>query len=94
MGSAAVSADAAWCAGGAVQCVAVRGGAGHGAGGRAKSARLTLLNGGLLAAGGVVVARFFDSDMDLLARGIAFVLLGAGLLGSNLYVMRRKGGRS
>ena len=60
----------------------------------ARSARLTLLNGGLLAAGGVVVARFFDSDMDLLARGIAFVLLGAGLLGSNLYVMRRKGGRS
>lgn len=60
----------------------------------ARAGRLSLLNGGLLAAGGVVVARFFDSDMDLLARGIAFVLLGAGLLGSNLYVMRRKGGRS
>ena len=60
----------------------------------ARSGRLTLLNGGLLAVCGVVVARFFDSDMEVLARSLAFIVLGAALLGSNLYVMRRKGGRS
>lgn len=33
--------------------------------------------------------RFFDSDMGILARGVAFILIGMGFLGANLWISRR-----
>jgi hypothetical protein len=33
--------------------------------------------------------RFFDSDMGILFRGVAFILIGMGFLGANLWMSRR-----
>jgi uncharacterized membrane protein len=50
-------------------------------------------NRGLLAIGAFLIARFFDTDVSFLLRGVAFVALGAGCLGVNIWLARR-GGRS
>jgi hypothetical protein len=34
--------------------------------------------------------RFFDSDVDFVVRGIACILVGAGFLGMNLWVLRKR----
>lgn len=52
--------------------------------------RLGTLNAGLAIMAAWIVARFFDSDMDFVARGIVFILLGAGFLGANLAMLRRR----
>ena len=51
--------------------------------------QLLSLNGGLLIIGGTVILRFFDSDFDLIARGIAFIIIGLAFLAVNLRVRRR-----
>lgn len=33
--------------------------------------------------------RFFDSDLGILARGVAFIIIGMGFLGANLWLSRR-----
>ena len=38
--------------------------------------------------------RFFDSNLDLLGRGIVFILLGGALLGINVHISRKRRGRS
>jgi hypothetical protein len=41
----------------------------------------------------VLVARFFDSDLGFVARGVAFILIGVGFLSANLVMVRKsKGG--
>lgn len=41
----------------------------------------------------VVILRFFDFSMGLLARGIVSILLGLAFLGVNLYISRKRKGR-
>ena len=53
--------------------------------------RLGRANAGLLALSALIVARFFDSDLSFLARGIAFILVGTGFLTANVVMLRRKG---
>jgi hypothetical protein len=54
-------------------------------GGRAFEANLGMLVVAILA-----VARFFDSDLQFLIRGIAFIAIGLGFLVTNLVVFKRK----
>jgi len=53
--------------------------------------KLGRVNAGLLALSALIVARFFDSDLSFLARGLAFILLGAGFLATNVVMLLRKG---
>jgi uncharacterized membrane protein len=46
-------------------------------------------NRGLLALGALIVARFFDTELSFLARGIAFVVLGIACFSLNIWLMRR-----
>ena len=49
------------------------------------------VNGGMLLLSALIVARFFDSDLDFLLRGLVFILLGIGFFVVNLVLLRRKG---
>jgi uncharacterized membrane protein len=46
-------------------------------------------NRGLFAVGAFLIARFFDTDLSFLLRGLGFVALGAGCLVVNVWLMRR-----
>lgn len=48
------------------------------------------VNAGLLTVGALVVLRFFDSEQDILVRGVVFVLLGVAFLAVNLVLARKK----
>lgn len=54
---------------------------------------LSKANRGLLALSALLLARFFDTDLSFLVRGIGFITLGAICLGLNLWLMRRVRGR-
>jgi hypothetical protein len=56
--------------------------------------RLGSLNAGMLVATGLVVIRFFDGGYPILVRATVFILAGLGLLGINLWMARRRMGRS
>ena len=49
------------------------------------------MNVGLLAITALLVARFFDSDLDFLLRGLLFIALGIAFLVANIVMLRRKG---
>lgn len=55
----------------------------------AREGRLALLNHGLIVVAALVVARFFDTDLTFLERGIGFIVVGAAILALNLRVARR-----
>jgi uncharacterized membrane protein len=46
-------------------------------------------NRGLVALAALIVARFFDTELSFLARGLAFVAFGLACFGLNLWLMRR-----
>jgi uncharacterized membrane protein len=46
-------------------------------------------NRGLLALAALVIARFFDTELSFLARGLVFVAFGVACLVLNLWLMRR-----
>ena len=54
-----------------------------------RSAALGTANLGLLTLGALIAARFFDTDLSFLARGLAFVAFGVGCLAVNVWMMRR-----
>ena len=56
-----------------------------------RNERLGTVNVGMLILMTLILARFFDSDMGFVARGIAFIILGIGFLTTNLVLMRRGG---
>lgn len=47
-------------------------------------------NFGLLVLAALALARFFDSDLDFVTRGLAFIVVGAGFLGANIIWFRRR----
>lgn len=49
------------------------------------------VNGGMLMLTALIVARFFDVDLSFVARGIAFIVCGAGFLTTNLVLLRKRG---
>mgnify|MGYP003650864159 CR=1 FL=1 len=54
-----------------------------------KSERLMIANGGMGILALLFTARFFDGDMSILFRGVAFILIGLLFLGTNLWLARR-----
>ncbi|GMV94588.1 MAG: DUF2157 domain-containing protein [Candidatus Hydrogenedentes bacterium] len=52
--------------------------------------RLGTLNFGLVILAAWITARFFDSNMDFVTRGLVFIVLGIGFLVANLTMLRRK----
>ena len=53
------------------------------------SGRVGTANAGLGILALLFTFRFFDSDMGILFRGVAFILIGMGFLGANLWMSRR-----
>jgi hypothetical protein len=54
-----------------------------------RTAHLGTANLGLAALSLLILVRFFDTDLTLLQRGIAFILIGAACLAVNVLVARR-----
>ena len=54
-----------------------------------KRLNLKLINSGLLIICSVIVARFFDANMELLARGIVFILVGAAFMFTNILLHKK-----
>jgi hypothetical protein len=51
---------------------------------------VTRANFGLLVIAALALARFFDSDLTFLARGLGFIAVGAGFLIANLIFFRQR----
>jgi hypothetical protein len=51
------------------------------------------MNVGLLAVTALIIARFFDTDLNFLLRGLIFIALGIAFLIANLVMLRRKGAK-
>ena len=47
-------------------------------------------NVGMVTLCTLIVLRFFDSELPLSARGVVFLILGAGFLLFNLYLVKTK----
>jgi uncharacterized membrane protein len=54
-----------------------------------RTLKLSTANRGLFALAALVVARFFDTELSFLARGLAFVTFGIGCFALNYWLMRR-----
>ncbi len=51
------------------------------------------MNVGLLAITALIIARFFDTDLSFLLRGLIFIALGVAFLVANIVMLRRKGAK-
>lgn len=51
---------------------------------------LGILNIGLLIISGIVICRFFDTDLSFIIRGILFVIVGLCFFGANLYLIKQR----
>ncbi len=51
---------------------------------------LAVVNTGMLVLAILIVARFFDSDISFIIKGLAFIAVGIGFLATNLFLMRQK----
>ncbi len=58
-----------------------------------RQGRLGVVNAGMAMVTGLIVSRFFDSDLGILARGVAFIVLGVAFLVTNIVLARRMQGR-
>lgn len=56
--------------------------------------RLSLLNYGLILVGGLVLLRFFDSDLGFVVRGLGFIGLGIAFLVANFLFVRHRRSQS
>lgn len=56
----------------------------------ARQNKLSVLNYGLLILSALIVCRFFDLDMSFVARGLLFVLVGAGFFITNIWMVKKR----
>lgn len=56
-----------------------------------RAARIYEANLGMLVVTILAVARFFDTDLEFVVRGIAFIAIGLGFLITNVIVFKRRG---
>jgi uncharacterized membrane protein len=56
----------------------------------ARQNKLSLLNYGLLILTALIICRFFDLDMSFVARGLLFVLVGAGFFIANIWMVKKR----
>ncbi|MEI6437238.1 MAG: DUF2157 domain-containing protein [Candidatus Omnitrophota bacterium] len=57
-----------------------------------KANDLGITNTGMFMLSALVLARFFDSNLDFIFKGLVFIAVGIGFLLTNIMVMRKKGG--
>jgi len=57
-----------------------------------KENKLRIINEGLLLLAIIIAVRFFDSQIDMVLKGLVLIILGAGFLAANVVFLRRKGG--
>jgi hypothetical protein len=57
-----------------------------------KTNKLRILNEGLLFLALLIALRFFDSEINLVIKGLVLIFLGIGFLTVNVLFARRKGG--
>ena len=55
-----------------------------------RAGRVFEANLGMLVVAILAIARFFDNDLEFVVRGIAFIAIGLGFLGTNLVVFKRR----
>jgi Predicted membrane protein (DUF2157) len=55
-----------------------------------RAGRVFEANFGMLVVAILAIARFFDSEFEFFVRGIAFIAIGLGFLGTNLVVFKRR----
>jgi hypothetical protein len=53
---------------------------------------LGIVNSGMLMLGILIIARFFDSDISFIIKGLVFIAVGIGFLITNMALARRLGG--
>ena len=53
---------------------------------------LAVVNSGMLMLAVLIIARFFDSDINFILKGLVFICVGIGFLAVNLRLARRLGG--
>jgi len=53
---------------------------------------LGLINTAMFMMAALIVARFFDREIEFVLKGIVFILIGIGFLVTNFVMLRRKGG--
>ncbi len=56
-----------------------------------KTSRLAPINAGMLMLTALILARFFDADFGLMAKGLVFIGAGVLFLSVNIVMLRRKG---
>ncbi|MEW6573857.1 MAG: DUF2157 domain-containing protein [Bacillota bacterium] len=54
-----------------------------------RSGRLGTVNAGMFLLAALVLARFFDSGIGFVIRGVVFIIVGVGFLTTNLVLLRR-----
>jgi uncharacterized membrane protein len=52
---------------------------------------LGVVNSGMFMLAALVAARFFDSDIDFVIKGLVFILIGAGFLVTNVIMLKKRG---
>jgi uncharacterized membrane protein len=57
-----------------------------------RSSNLSVVNKGMFMLAVLIIARFFDSDIGFVMKGLAFIIVGIGFLAVNLKLARRLGG--
>lgn len=53
---------------------------------------LATINMGILMLAILIIARFFDSDINFIIKGLVFIIVGIGFLATNIVLLRRKEG--
>ncbi len=53
---------------------------------------LSVINTGMVMLSALVLARFFDSEINFVIKGLVFIFIGVGFLATNVIILRRKGG--
>ncbi len=56
--------------------------------------RLEIVSGGMFLLAALIVARFFDQDLPMVFRGIAFIVLGLTFLAVNIVLLKRGASRT
>lgn len=55
---------------------------------------LGAVNAGMFMLAALIIARFFDSEINFIVKGLVFIFIGIGFLLTNIVILRRKGGES
>lgn len=50
--------------------------------------RLETINNGMLMLAVLIIARFFDSDINFIIKGLVFIIVGSGFLATNVWLIR------